>query len=64
MKIHESTMLLTEGDDFDDFDDSCFGKRLFCVLVPVSRKLEFLGSRLRQTLQVCTDKVVFYTEVI
>ena len=55
-------MLLTEEDDFEP--EPCPGRRLFCVLVPVSRKLEFAKSSLGQSLKYCSDKLIFYTEIL
>jgi hypothetical protein len=55
------TLLLT---DQHSFVDARFysGERLFCALVPVDRKREFLDSPLRTHLQCCTDKILFYAE--
>lgn len=63
MTVHNGIMLLTENDSFVELDP-CKGSRLLCVLVPVSRKCEFQKSSLAQTLVECTDKIVFYTEIM
>jgi hypothetical protein len=56
----ERTLLLTKYHSFDA--DSYRGERLFCALVPIDRKSEFLKSSLRSHLRMCTDRIFFYTE--
>lgn len=61
MTLHNGTLLLTEDDSFEA--DPQKGSRLFSVLVPVSRKLEFERSPLARVLRECTNMVIFYTEI-
>jgi hypothetical protein len=54
------TLILTKDHSFHS--DFYSGERLFCALVPVDRKSEFLTSSLRRHLRMCTDNIFFYTE--
>ncbi len=54
-------MFFAENDSFDV--DVGKGNRLFCVLIPASRKQEFYASPLGQGMQFCTDKIIFYSDI-